>query len=79
MSRSRWRPLIGDVALAPDCKRALHIHVVLGRRDCSALAGHLFEAEVRPTLEVIVSNSPAHLRKRSDPASGRAPIRMSGR
>jgi hypothetical protein len=30
---------------------------------------------VRPTLEVIVTESPAHLRKRLDPGSGLALIR----
>jgi uncharacterized protein len=59
--------LIGDVALSPDGKPALHAHVVLGRRNGSALAGHLGRAHVRPTLEVILTESPTHLRKRLDP------------
>jgi predicted DNA-binding protein with PD1-like motif len=67
--------LIGDVALAPDGKPALHIHVVLGRRDGTALAGHLAEAHVRPTLEVILTEPPAHLVKAHDPESGLALIR----
>jgi hypothetical protein len=65
---------LGDIALAPDGDRSLHVHVVLGRRDGSALAGHLFEGRVRPTLEVVVTESPAHLRKRKDPVSGLALI-----
>lgn len=65
---------IGDIALAPDGGRSLHAHVVLGRRDGGALAGHLFEAHVRPTLEVVLTESPAHLRKRRDPESGLALI-----
>lgn len=67
--------LLGDVALAPDGKPAVHIHLVLGRRDGSALAGHLAKGYVRPTLEVIVTESPAHLHKVKDPASGLALIR----
>jgi predicted DNA-binding protein with PD1-like motif len=67
--------LIGDVALAPDGKPALHVHVVLGRRDGTALAGHLAEAHVRPTLEVILTEVPAHLHKAYDPQSGLALIR----
>jgi predicted DNA-binding protein with PD1-like motif len=67
--------LIGDVALAPDGSRALHIHLVLGRSDGSAMAGHLAEAHVRPTLEVVITESPAHLRKVHDPESGLALIR----
>src|SRR6185437_181837 len=64
--------LIGDVALSPEGKPALHIHVVLGRRNGSALAGHLAEAHVRPTLEVILTESPAYLTKAHDPESGLA-------
>ena len=67
--------LIGDVALSPEGKPALHVHVVLGRRDGSALAGHLAEAHVRPTLEVILTEPPAHLMKAHDPESGLALIR----
>lgn len=67
--------LIGDIAVSPEGEPALHAHLVVGRRDGSALAGHLGEAHVRPTLEVIVNESPAHLRKVLDPESGLALIR----
>lgn len=67
--------LIGDVAQAPTGEPALHIHLVVGRRDGTALAGHLAEAHVRPTLEVIITESPAHLRKVKDSESGLALIR----
>lgn len=66
---------IGDVALTPNGKPGLHVHAVLGRRDGTALAGHLVEAHVRPTLEVILTESPRHLRKVQDPESGLALIR----
>ena len=66
--------LLGDIAEA-DGKPALHLHIVIGKRDGQAMAGHLSEAHVRPTLEVIVTESPAHLRKRHDPESGLALIR----
>ncbi|SFN75718.1 hypothetical protein SAMN05216330_101470 [Bradyrhizobium sp. Ghvi] len=68
--------LIGDVADGPSGKAALHIHLVLGKPDGTAVAGHLGEAHVRPTLEVIVTESPAHLRKKKDPESGLALIRL---
>jgi predicted DNA-binding protein with PD1-like motif len=68
--------LIGDVALGPDGKPALHLHAVLGRADGSALAGHLKSGVVRPTLEIILTESPAHLRKREDPESGLALIAL---
>jgi predicted DNA-binding protein with PD1-like motif len=66
--------LIGDVAEAPSGGAALHIHLVVGRRDGTTMAGHLAQAHVRPTLEVIVTESPAHLRKKEDPETGLALI-----
>jgi predicted DNA-binding protein with PD1-like motif len=65
--------LVGDIAVA-DGNPSLHIHAVLGRRDGTALAGHLQEGHVRPTLEVIVTESPAHLRKVNDSETGLALI-----
>jgi predicted DNA-binding protein with PD1-like motif len=67
--------LIGDIALAPSGKPAIHVHVVLGRRDGTALAGHLAHGHVRPTLELILSEPPAYLQKAHDPQSGLALIR----
>jgi predicted DNA-binding protein with PD1-like motif len=67
--------MIGDVALSPSGQPTLHIHVVVGRRDGTAFAGHLQKAHVRPTLEVILNESPVHLRKVHDPESGLALIR----
>ena len=66
--------LIGDVASSPSGEPSLHIHAVLGRRNGMALAGHLTKAHVRPTLEVIVNEAPAHLRKVHDVESGLALI-----
>jgi predicted DNA-binding protein with PD1-like motif len=68
--------LIGDIAIGLDQKPSVHVHAVLGRRDGTALAGHLLEARVRPTLEIIVTESPAHLCKTKDAESGLALIRM---
>lgn len=66
---------VGDVALADDGPK-LHPHVVVSKRDGSAWGGHLLEAHVRPTLEVVVTESPAHLHRRHDPESGLALIRL---
>jgi uncharacterized protein len=71
--------LLGDIALSPDGKPALHLHAVLGRRNGTALAGHLAQAKVRPTLEVIVDESPAHLKKRFDPETRLALIDPTAR
>ena len=67
--------LIGDVALK-DGKPAVHAHLVVGRSDGTTRGGHLIEAHVRPTLEVILVESPAHLCKQFDPESGLALIRL---
>jgi predicted DNA-binding protein with PD1-like motif len=66
--------LTGDIATGPDGKPALHIHAVLGKRDGSAVAGHLQAGTVRPTLEVILTEASGHLRKRFDPDVGIAMI-----
>ena len=74
----QYRPipveLIGDIAVGPDGKPSVHVHAVLGRRDGTALAGHLQAGYVRPTLEIIITESPAHLCKIKDPESGLALI-----
>jgi predicted DNA-binding protein with PD1-like motif len=49
--------------------------VLASLKDFVAKAGHLGEARVRPTLEVIVTESPAHLRKVKDAESGLALIK----
>jgi predicted DNA-binding protein with PD1-like motif len=67
--------LLGDVALA-DGQPTVHAHVVVGRSDGTTRGGHLIEAHVRPTLEVVLVESPAHLRKQFDEASGLALIRL---
>lgn len=66
--------LIGDIA-SQDGRPKIHAHVVLGRRDGSTCGGHLLAGSVRPTLEVILTDAPAHLRRALDPASGLALIK----
>jgi predicted DNA-binding protein with PD1-like motif len=65
--------LVGDVTLE-DGKPTLHAHVVVGKSDASAHGGHLIEGHVRPTLEVVITESPRHLHRRLDPESGLALI-----
>jgi predicted DNA-binding protein with PD1-like motif len=65
--------MAGDIAVA-DGQPKVHAHVVVGKRDGSAHGGHLLEARVRPTLEVIVVATPAHLRRVHDADSGIALI-----
>ncbi len=68
--------LIGDVALDEKGKHKVHAHIVVGLSDGMARGGHLLDAHVRPTLEVILVESPAHLHRRFDSESGLALIRL---
>ena len=61
--------LVGDVSLK-DGKSKLHPHAVVARRDGTAHGGHLLQAHVRPTLEVVITETPAHLRRKVDEATG---------
>jgi len=65
--------LIGDVALDRG-EPKVHAHVVVGRADGEARGGHLLDARVWPTLEVVLVESPRHLRRRHDPETGLALI-----
>ena len=67
--------LVGDIAL-DEGEPKLHAHVVVGKADGSAHGGHLLEGRVRPTLEAIITESPAHLQRRFDPDTGLALIRL---
>lgn len=67
--------LIGDVALK-DGKPVVHAHAVIGKKYGTAHDGHLLEAHIRPTCEVVLTESPIHLQKRIDPQSGLALIRL---
>ena len=55
-------------------KPKIHSHIVVGLADGAARGGHLLKGHVWPTLEVIVEESPAHLQRRHDAASGLALI-----
>src|ERR671935_2037032 len=68
--------LLGDIALGEKGEPKLHAHVVLGKRDGSAHGGHLLEGRVRPTLEVLLIQSPAALQKVHDPETGLALIHI---
>ena len=65
--------LIGDVAVGPDGP-VVHVHVVLGLADGTTRGGHLIEGRVFPTLEVVVREAPAQLRKVMRPDIGIALI-----
>lgn len=62
--------LTGDIAVEPGGDPGVHVHAVLSRRDGSAVAGHLNEGFVRPTLEMILTEQPVYLRKKRDRETG---------
>lgn len=64
---------LGDIAEAKG-KPAVHAHLCVAKRDGTAHGGHLERATVQPTLEVILIESPAHLRKSFRPEFGLALI-----
>lgn len=67
--------LIGDIAVK-DGEPQVHAHLVIGRKDGTAHGGHLVKATVRPTCEIVITESPQHLQKQIDPESGIALIRL---
>ena len=67
--------LVGDIALEGD-KPKVHAHVVVGKRDGTAHGGHLLEARVWPTLELILIESPQHLQRKVDKETGLALISL---
>jgi predicted DNA-binding protein with PD1-like motif len=66
--------LVGDVAPDDKGKPSLHAHTVLGLSDGTTRGGHLMEGHVRPTLEITVTETPAHLVRHKHPDLGVALI-----
>ncbi len=60
--------MIGDIALS-NGKPAVHTHMVVGFSDGSVRGGHVLEARVRPTLEVMVTVEPNAMHRVADPAT----------
>ena len=63
----------GDITIE-NGQSKVHAHVVLGKADGTAHGGHLLEGHVRPTLEIVITETPRHLFRRLDPSSGLALI-----
>ncbi|MGB3305356.1 MAG: PPC domain-containing DNA-binding protein [Thermomicrobiales bacterium] len=68
--------LVGDISLDPQGQPQVHAHVVLGCPDSTTRGGHLLRAHVRPTLEVMLVETPAALRREYDADAGLALIRL---
>jgi predicted DNA-binding protein with PD1-like motif len=58
--------MIGDIALYQG-KPTVHTHMVVGLPDGSTKGGHVLDAQVSPTLEVMVTVDPIIMHKRFDP------------
>src|SRR5580704_9837392 len=56
----------GDIALY-EGKPVVHTHMIVGGPDGTTRAGHLLDAIVSPTLEVMVTVDPIAMHKRLDP------------
>jgi len=67
--------LIGNIA-RDNTEPKIHAHVVVGKADGTAHGGHILEAHIWPTLEVIVVELPRHLRRTTDRETGLALIRL---
>jgi uncharacterized protein len=65
--------LLGDIAMYQG-KPVVHVHMVVGFGDGTAHGGHLLQAHVWPTLEVIVTAYPRPLYKKFDAEKGIAVI-----
>ncbi|MDX1584263.1 MAG: PPC domain-containing DNA-binding protein [Thermoanaerobaculia bacterium] len=58
--------LLGNSAVDADGKTKIHVHVNLGKSDGSVVGGHLMEAEVWPTCELVVEPLDAEVVRRMD-------------
>lgn len=67
--------LIGDICLK-DSLPQIHAHAVVGLPDATTRGGHLISGVVRPTLEVILVESPLHISRRHHPEVGLALIEL---
>jgi uncharacterized protein len=65
--------LMGDIAFE-NGEPKVHAHIVVSKADATAHGGHLVEGHVRPTLEIVLTETPVYLRRRFDAGSGLALI-----
>jgi len=61
--------LTGNLALYKQ-EPFFHVHAALSSRDGAAHGGHVFEATVRPTVEIVLTASPRAIRRKIDPDTG---------
>jgi uncharacterized protein len=66
--------VLGDVAQGDDGKASLHLHAVLRLQVGTVRGGHLLSGVVQPTLEVTITETVVHLRRKKRPDLGIALI-----
>jgi predicted DNA-binding protein with PD1-like motif len=67
--------LTGDISQYKNAPQ-VHAHVVLGMEDGTTRGGHLLKAQVHPTLEIILTDSPFHLHRVMDESVGLPMIQL---
>ena len=61
--------LIGDVSTF-NGKPLVHMHAVLGKSNGTPIGGHVFELNVNPTLEILMTVNATPLKRKPDDQSG---------
>lgn len=67
--------ITGDISVYKG-ELKVHAHIVVGKKDGTAHGGHLLEGIVHPTLEIILTESPAYLEREMDENSGLPLIKL---
>jgi len=69
--------LIGNIARGEDGKPRIHAHVALGKRDGTLIGGHLVEAHIYPTLEIVLETFDVAIERKTHAETGLALIALS--
>jgi predicted DNA-binding protein with PD1-like motif len=57
---------LGNVAELENGETKIHVHCALSKRDGSMVGGHFLEAHVKPTLEIIMTETAPMRRKQNE-------------
>lgn len=70
--------VLGNITLNEKGEPKVHGHMVVGKSDGTAYGGHLFEAHVRPTLEMFLIEHPRQLQRKMNEQIRLALIDLTG-
>lgn len=62
--------LVGNITADEQGQPMIHAHCVVGKSDGTTRGGHLVEGYVRPTLEVMITETLGEIRRRTDERTG---------